>query len=440
MRMYDVIMKKRDGGELTKEEIEFFIGGYVKDEIPDYQVSALLMAIYFKGMTDRETATLTMCMANSGETVDLSSIDGIKVDKHSTGGVGDKTTLIISPIVASLGVRVAKMSGRGLGHTGGTVDKMESIPGMQTSIDREKFFEIVRKVGVSVIGQSGNLVPADKKLYALRDVTATIESIPLIASSIMSKKIAAGSDCILLDVKTGSGAFMKTVDDSIGLAQAMVAIGEHVGRKTIALITDMDRPLGNAIGNSLEIMEVCQTLKGHGPADLTEICIELAANMLFLANMGNIVDCKRLAQQQISNGEAFAKLKEMVTAQGGDISVLDDNSKFEQAKVKHEVLAQSDGYLYSMNTEQCGIASVELGAGREKKEDSIDFSAGILIRKKIGDYVKSGTTIATFYSSSIGRCLEAEKLFENAITIGEKAPQAVPIIHARVTKGGVEKY
>jgi pyrimidine-nucleoside phosphorylase len=440
MRMYDVITKKRDGGELTKEEIEFFIGGYVKGEIPDYQVSALLMAIYFKGMTEWETAALTLCMANSGETVDLSSIDGIKVDKHSTGGVGDKTTLIISPIVASLGVRVAKMSGRGLGHTGGTVDKMESIPGMQTSIDREKFFDIVRKVGVSVIGQSGNLVPADKKLYALRDVTATIESIPLIASSIMSKKIAAGSDCILLDVKTGSGAFMKTVDDSIGLAEAMVKIGEHVGRKTIALITDMDRPLGIAIGNSLEIMEVCQTLKGHGPADLTEICIDLAANMLFLANKGSIEECKKLAQQQISNGEAFAKLKEMVTAQGGDSSVLDDNAKFEQAKVKHEVLAQREGYLYSMNTEQCGIASVELGAGREKKEDSIDFSAGILLRKKIGDYVKIGDPIATFYSSAMDRCLEAEKLFESAITIGKKAPQAVSIIHARVTKDGVEKY
>jgi len=438
--MYDIITKKRDGGELTNEEIQFFIGGYVKGEIPDYQVSALLMAIYFKGMTDQETANLTMCMANSGETVDLSSIDGIKVDKHSTGGVGDKTTLIISPIVASLGVRVAKMSGRGLGHTGGTVDKMESIPGMQTSIDREKFFDIVRKVGVSVIGQSGNLVPADKKLYALRDVTATIESIPLIASSIMSKKIAAGSDCILLDVKTGSGAFMKTVDDSIRLAQAMVAIGEHVGRKTIALITDMDRPLGNAIGNSLEIMEVCQTLKGHGPADLTEICIDLAANMLFLANKGSIEECKKTAQQEIANGEAFTKLKEMVAAQGGDTSVLDDNARFEQAKVKHEVLAQSEGYLYSMNTEQCGIASVELGAGREKKEDSIDFSAGIILRKKIGDFVKTGDVIAEFYSSSIDKCLEAEKLFESAVTIRSTAPKEVPIIHARVTKDRVEKY
>lgn len=440
MRMYDVIAKKRDGGELTKEEIQFFISGYVMGEIPDYQASALLMAIYLNGMTDSETADLTMCMTNSGETVDLSSIDGVKVDKHSTGGVGDKTTLIISPIVASLGVRVAKMSGRGLGHTGGTVDKMESIPGMQTSIDREKFFDIVRKVGVSVIGQSGNLVPADKKLYALRDVTATIESIPLIASSIMSKKIAAGSDCILLDVKTGSGAFMKTVDDSIRLAQAMVAIGEHVGRKTIALITDMDRPLGNAIGNSLEIMEVCQTLTGNGPADLTEICIDLAANMLFLANKGSIDNCKKAAEKQIINGEAFLKLKEMVAAQGGDTSVLDDNTKFKQAKVQLEVLAQSEGYLYAMNTEQCGIASVELGAGREKKEDSIDFSAGIMLRKTIGDYVKKGDVIAEFYSSSMVRCHEAEKLFESAITIRSTAPKEVPIIHARVTKSGVQKY
>ena len=438
--MYDIIAKKRDGGELTKEEIEFFIHGYVAGEIPDYQASALLMAIYFKGMTAKETATLTMSMANSGETVDLSSIDGVKVDKHSTGGVGDKTTLIISPIVASLGVRVAKMSGRGLGHTGGTIDKMESIPGMQTSIDREKFFDIVRKVGVSVIGQSGNLVPADKKLYALRDVTATVNSIPLIASSIMSKKIAAGSNCILLDVKTGSGAFMKTVDDSIRLAQAMVSIGEHVGRRTVALITDMDRPLGNAIGNSLEICEVCDTLKNHGPADLTEVCIDLAANMLYLAGTGSIDGCKKMAKTQIDNGAGFAKLKEMVAAQGGDTAVLDDNTKFRQAKICHEVCARTDGYLYAMNTEQCGIASVELGAGREKKEDPIDYSAGIVLRRKMGDRVRKGEPIAVFYTSDEERCTEAERLFQNAVTIRGEAPDAVPLVHARITRDGVERY
>ena len=435
MRMYDVIAKKRDGGELTEEEIRFFIQGYVEGTIPDYQASALLMAIYFKGMTAKETAALTMSMAHSGETVDLSSIDGVKVDKHSTGGVGDKTTLIVAPIVASLGVRVAKMSGRGLGHTGGTVDKMESIPGMQTSIDREKFFDIVRRVGVSVIGQSGNLVPADKKLYALRDVTATVESIPLIASSIMSKKIAAGSDCILLDVKTGSGAFMKTVDDSIRLAEAMVSIGEHVGRRTIALITDMDRPLGSAVGNSLEICEVCR-----GPADLTEICVDLAANMLYLAGKGNMGDCKEMASAQIANGAGFAKLKEMVAAQGGDTAVLDDNAKFPQAKVRREVRAQADGYLYAMNTEQCGIASVELGAGREKKDDPIDYSAGILLQKKVGDRVRKGEPIAVFCTSDAARCTEAERLFEQAVTIRGEAPAPVPLVHARVTRDGVERY
>lgn len=440
MRMYDIIAKKRAGGELSTEEIQFFIDGYVNGEIPDYQASALTMAICFQGMTAKETADLTMSMARSGEMVDLSSIDGVKVDKHSTGGVGDKTTLIISPIVASLGVRVAKMSGRGLGHTGGTVDKMESIPGMQTALDREKFFDIVRNVGVSVIGQSGNLVPADKKLYALRDVTATIESIPLIASSIMSKKIAAGSDCILLDVKTGSGAFMKTAEDSIRLAEAMVSIGEHVGRKTIALITDMDRPLGNAIGNSLEICEVCDTLKGHGPKDLTEICTELAANMLYLAGHGAVQECRELAKGQIANGEAFQKLREMVAAQGGDVSVLDDNSGFRQAEVKREIPAKQDGYLYAMNTEECGIASVELGAGREKKEDPIDFSAGIVLRKKVGDPVKAGESLATFHTSSEQKCGEAEKLFQEAVQIRSSAPAALPLIHARVTRDGVETF
>lgn len=439
MRMYDIIEKKKLGKPLEKEEIEFFVNEYVAGEIPDYQVSALLMAICFQGMTEQETADLTVCMANSGETADLSTIPGIKVDKHSTGGVGDKTTLVVSPIVASFGVPVAKMSGRGLGHTGGTIDKMESIPGMQLSIGRERFLEIVRKVGFSVIGQSGNLVPADKKLYALRDVTATVDSIPLIASSIMSKKIAAGSDCILLDVKTGSGAFMKTVDDSIKLAQAMVSIGENVGRKTIALITDMDQPLGMAIGNSLEIAEVCQTLRGNGPKDLTEICVELAANMLYLAEKGDLPSCRKMAQSSISDGSAFAKLKEMTAAQGGDVSVLDDPGKFQKAKVRLDIAASKSGYLYAMNTEQCGIASMELGAGREKKEDKIDYSAGIVMLKKTGDFVNAGEPFAVLHSSSEELCRTAERTFLRAVDIRNEKPSQRPLVFARVTKDGVQK-
>ncbi len=424
MRMYDILAKKRDGGILTDEEIQFFIDGYVSGAIPDYQASALLMAIFLKGMTPHETAALTRSMAQSGDLVDLSSIDGIKVDKHSTGGVGDKTTLIVAPVVASLGVRVAKMSGRGLGHTGGTVDKLESIPGFRTTLDREAFFDVVRRVGVSVIGQSGNLAPADKKLYALRDVTATVNSIPLIASSIMSKKIAAGSDRILLDVKTGSGAFMKTLEDSIALAKEMVSIGEHVGRRTVALITDMDRPLGCAIGNALEVCEACETLQGRGPADLTEVCIELAANMLWLAEKGELAQCRSLARQQIANGEAFAKLKEMVQAQGGDTSVLDDPEKFARPNVCYEVLAQREGFLYAMDTERCGIASMELGAGREKKEDPIDYSAGIVLRKKVGDFVRKGEVLASFYSSEESKCRTAEQTFTQALRIQDARPEA----------------
>lgn len=438
MRMYDILAKKRDGGILTDEEIQFFIDGYVSGAIPDYQASALLMAIFLKGMTPHGTAALTRSMAQSGDLVDLSSIDGIKVDKHSTGGVGDKTTLIVAPVVASLGVRVAKMSGRGLGHTGGTVDKLESIPGFRTTLDREAFFDVVRRVGVSVIGQSGNLAPADKKLYALRDVTATVNSIPLIASSIMSKKIAAGSDRILLDVKTGSGAFMKTLEDSIALAKEMVSIGEHVGRRTVALITDMDRPLGCAIGNALEVCEACETLQGRGPADLTEVCIELAANMLWLAEKGELAQCRSLAKQQIANGEAFAKLKEMVQAQGGDTSVLDDPSRFDRSNVCYEVLAQREGFLYAMDTEKCGIASVELGAGREKKEDPIDYSAGIVLRKKVGDFVRKGEVLASFYSSEESKCRTAEQTFTQALRIQDARPEQTALIHTRVTAQGVE--
>ena len=440
MRMFDIIAKKRDGKVLTSEEIEFFVNGYVNGDIPDYQISALLMAIYLNGMNVDETTTLTMLMARSGEVIDLSSIPGIKVDKHSTGGVGDKTTFIISPIVASCGVPVAKMSGRGLGHTGGTIDKMESIPGMKTNIDREEFFDIVRNVGACVIGQSGNIVPADKKLYALRDVTAPIESIPLIASSIMSKKLAAGSDAILLDVKTGSGAFMKTTDEAIELAKAMVAIGEKVGRKTIALITDMDRPLGKSIGNALEMKEVCDTLKGKGPKDLTELCLTLATNMLYLAGKGSLDDCYDLAKDALESGKAFEKLKEMVKAQGGDVSVIEDNSKFESSKVARGLAAAQEGYIYSMDTEKCGIASMILGAGREKKEDTIDYSAGVIIHKKIGDYVKRGDLIASLYSSSEEKCINSSRLLGEAIKISSVEPVVKPIVLARVTKDSVEKY
>ncbi len=440
MRMFDIIAKKRDGKVLTTEEIEFFINGYVKGEIPDYQIAALLMAIYFNGMNIDETAALTMFMSNSGDTVDLSSIPGIKVDKHSTGGVGDKTTFIISPIVAACGVPVAKMSGRGLGHTGGTIDKMESIPGMRTNIDRDEFFDIVRKVGACVIGQSGNIVPADKKLYALRDVTATVNSIPLIASSIMSKKIAAGSDAILLDVKAGSGAFMKTTDDAIELAKAMVNIGEKVGRKTVALITDMDRPLGRSIGNALEIQEVCETLKGNGPKELTELCLDLCANMLHLAGQGALEGCYKMAKNALDSGKGFEKFKEMVEAQGGDLRVIEDNSKFKKSKVTKDFVADKDGFIFSMDTEKCGIASMILGAGREKKEDNIDYSAGIIIHKQIGDYVKSGDIVATLYSATEQKCKSASDILNSAINISNVKPNQRPIILARVGRDSVKKY
>ena len=440
MRMYDIIMNKRNGGVLSDEEIAFFIDGYTNGYIPDYQASALLMAIWFNGMNEHETAVLTDCMARSGDMVDLSAIPGIKVDKHSTGGVGDKTTLVIAPIVAACGVPVAKMSGRGLGHTGGTIDKLESIPGFRVSVAQEQFFQIVRDAGLSVIGQTGNIAPADKKLYALRDVTATVDSLPLIASSIMSKKLAAGSNAIVLDVKTGSGAFMKTLDDSIGLAQAMVSIGERNGRRTIALITDMDLPLGHAIGNSLEVAESVATLKGHGPADLTEVCLQLAANMLYLADKGTLDECRRLAEDALSSGAALEKLRAMVIAQGGDVSVIDDTSKFPQAPVTYEVKSPSDGYITHMETEKCGIASVALGAGRESKEDDIDMSAGVVLVKKTGDKVTRGETIARLYTAKQSALPEAERLLLDAITFSDKQPAPEKLILARVSKDSVERF
>lgn len=439
MRMYDIIQHKRDGLTLTPDEINHFVAGYSDGTIPDYQASALAMAIFLRGMNAEETATLTMEMAASGEQVDLSSIPGIKVDKHSTGGVGDKTTLAVAPLVASLGVPVPKMSGRGLGHTGGTLDKLESIPGFQTQIPRERFLEISRTVGCAVVGQTANLVPADKKLYALRDVTATIDSIPLIASSIMSKKIAAGADAILLDVKCGSGAFMKTRERAVELAQAMVAIGEEVKRHTVALISDMDQPLGCAVGNALEVMEACDVLKGTAPDDISETCIELAANMLVLAGKGELDACREAVRGQIANGEGFVKLCEMVQAQGGDSSVLVDYTHFAPAPVVHEVRAQEAGYVVRMNAEGVGLASAALGAGRERIEDSIDPCAGIVLAAKVGAYVESGDLLATLYTSDEKLLGEGERLLRAAYVFGAEAPAARPHFLARVDASGVEE-
>lgn len=439
MRMYDLIAKKRDGLSLTGEEIDFIIRGFTNGDIPDYQMSAFLMAVYLRGMTDEETARMTLAMAHSGDMVDLSAIEGVKADKHSTGGVGDKTTLVVAPVVASCGVKIAKMSGRGLGHTGGTVDKMESVPGCRTSLPSEEFIAQVNRIGISVVGQSGNLAPADKKMYALRDVTATIASVPLIASSIMSKKLAAGADCILLDVKTGNGAFMKTLDDSIALARAMVAIGTHNGRKVAALVTDMDTPLGHAVGNSLEVAESMQVLRGCGPADLTTVCRELASNLLVLAGKGTLEECRALFDEAISSGRAFETCKAMFAAQGGDVSVLEDGS-FRKAKYSHVVKAPRGGWVRATNTEQIGIASVMLGAGRTRKEDSINFAAGIVLNKKAGDAVQQGEALATLYADDESLFAAAEQTFLAAYSFGDEAPVLPPLVMARVTESEVERF
>ena len=440
MRMYDLITAKKNGREHTREELEFIVNGFVDGSVPDYQMSAWMMAVCLKGMTDQETAILTDVMAHSGDMVDLSPIQGIKVDKHSTGGVGDKTTLVITPIVAACGVKIAKMSGRGLGHTGGTVDKMESVPGTRTALDQEEFFAQVNKIGISVIGQSGHLAVADKKMYALRDVTATVDCIPLIASSIMSKKLAAGSDAILLDVTCGNGAFMKTVDQAIELAQKMVAISTHNGRNVAALITDMDTPLGHNIGNSLEVMESMEVLKGRGPADLTEVCYQLAVNMLLLAGLGTEEECRAMAEKAVADGSAFEKCKQMFAAQGGDISVLEDYSRFDAARYSREILAEETGYIYSHDTEKIGSASVLLGAGRLTKTDEIDFAAGITLHKKTGDYVEKGQSIATFYADDEALFDSAEKMFKGGLVIKGEKPVEAPLVYARVTKNGVERF
>ncbi|BBF43815.1 pyrimidine-nucleoside phosphorylase [Lachnospiraceae bacterium KM106-2] len=440
MRMYDIIEKKKHGKQLTEEEIRTMIAEYTQGDIPDYQMSAFLMAVCFQGMNEIETAVLTDAMAHSGDMVDLSSIHGIKVDKHSTGGVGDKTTLIVGPIVAACGVKVAKMSGRGLGFTGGTLDKLESIPGFHTTLPIEQFYEIVNQVGISVIGQSGNITPADKKLYALRDVTATVDSIPLIASSIMSKKLAAGSDCIVLDVKTGSGAFMKTLEGSMELAQAMVRIGKHAGKKVVALITSMERPLGNAIGNALEVKEAVETLRGNGPKDLQEICVHLAANMLFLANKGSLKECMELAEMAIQDQSALRQLEKMIEAQGGDSRIISDLSLLPKAPFQREVKAVTSGYIHDMNAEQCGIASMLLGAGRKTKESKIDFGAGIKLKKKTGDHVETGETLGILYASKEQLFESAEEEFLRAYTIKEEMADPVVLIQARVTEEKVERF
>lgn len=428
MRMLDLIVKKRDGGNLTKEEIFFWINGYVSGEIPDYQTAAMLMAIYYEGMAKEELGNLTMAMARSGDMVDLSPISGCKVDKHSTGGVGDKTTMIIGPMVAANGVKVAKMSGRGLGFTGGTIDKLEAIPGFRTALDREEFFRIVNEHGISVAGQSGNLVPADKKMYALRDVTGTVESIPLIASSIMSKKLASGSDAILLDVKTGSGAFMKTIEDAEKLAETMTSIGRHWGRRMAAMITNMDQPLGMAVGNTLEVIEAIETLKGHGPEDLTQLCLELAAEMMVLAGKGSRDICRRMALETLTSGRAFEKWKEMVGAQGGDVTLMDHPERFPAAPYSRNILAPCDGYIAHLDAEGCGIAASLLGAGRAKKEDRIDVAAGIRFLKKCGDPVKKGEPVALLYTS-VQECLDkAEEKMRQSLEIADNPPLKLPMV------------
>ncbi|RAR42642.1 pyrimidine-nucleoside phosphorylase [Paenibacillus sp. MDMC362] len=433
MRMVDLIAKKRDGKELTTEEINFFIDGYTKGDIPDYQVSAMNMAIYFQDMSDRERADLTMAMVNSGETIDLSAIEGIKVDKHSTGGVGDTTTLVLAPLVAALDIPVAKMSGRGLGHTGGTIDKLESIEGFHVEISKDEFVNLVNQHKIAVIGQTGNLTPADKKLYALRDVTATVNSIPLIASSIMSKKIAAGSDAIVLDVKTGAGAFMKTVEDAKELAHAMVSIGNNVGRKTMAVISDMSQPLGAAIGNSLEVQEAIDALRGEGPKDLEELCLALGRQMVFLAQKADsLEDAEEMLREVIRNGKALEKFKEFIQNQGGDPSVVDQPDRLPKAQYLIELPARQDGVVAELVADEIGTAAMLLGAGRATKESEIDLAVGLMLNKKVGDAVKKGDSLVTIHANRENVDDVKQKLYES-IRIADHA-EAPVLIYDIVTE------
>jgi len=412
--MVDIIAKKRDNEALTKEEIDFFVEGYTNDEIPDYQVSSIMMAIFFNDMNDEERANLTMAMVASGDQIDLSEIDGVKVDKHSTGGVGDTTTLVLAPLVAALDVPVAKMSGRGLGHTGGTIDKLEAVDGFHVEITEQEFIDIVNRDKVAVIGQSGNLTPADKKLYALRDVTATVNSIPLIASSIMSKKIAAGADAIVLDVKVGDGAFMKTTEDATELASAMVSIGNNVGRNTMAIISSMEEPLGRAIGNALEVKEAIETLKGEGPEDLTELSLELGSQMVVLGGKADTLEEARTKLQGvIDDGSALEKFKVFLKNQGGDASMVEDPGKLPQAKYTFEVEAAQSGFVEKIGSEAMGVASSMLGAGRQTKDDVIDLAVGLMLNKKVGDIVETGESLVTIYSNTEDVEGVKQKILEN---------------------------
>ena len=433
MRMIDIIEKKRDGKSLSKEEIEFFIKGYTEGDIPDYQASSLAMAIFFQDMNEEERAALTMAMVNSGDVIDLSKINGIKVDKHSTGGVGDTTTLVLAPLVAAVGVPVAKMSGRGLGHTGGTIDKLESIDGFHVEISEADFIKLVNEDQVAVIGQTGNLTPADKKLYALRDVTGTVNSIPLIASSIMSKKIAAGADAIVLDVKTGNGAFMKTLEDAEALAHAMVSIGNNVGRNTMAIISDMSQPLGRAVGNALELKEAIDTLNGQGPEDLTELVLTLGSQMVVLAERASTLEeARQLLNEAIENGSALDKFKTFLENQGGDASVVDSPELLPTAEYQIDYKAKSSGVVSELIANEIGVASMMLGAGRQTKEDDIDLSVGIVLNKKVGDNVNEGESLLTIHSNRENVDDVIKKLDES---IEIKAQAKTPtLIHKIITE------
>lgn len=429
MRMYDLIMKKRNGGKLAKEEIYFMVDGYTRGDIPDYQMSAMMMAIYFVGMDEEETLHLTMAMAESGEMLDLSQIQGVKVDKHSTGGVGDKTSLALTPMVAACGVKIAKMSGRGLGHTGGTIDKLESFKGFSTEISTDQFIENVNKIGIAIMGQTRELAPADKKLYALRDVTATVDNMSLIASSIMSKKLAAGADAIVLDVKTGSGAFMKKREDAFSLAQEMVRLGRNAGRNTMAVVSDMDQPLGNAIGNILEVKEAIATLKGQGPADFTELCLSLGSLMLIAGGIArDEQEGRDKLLKVIEDGSALSKLAEFVKAQGGDDSPVYEPELFEQAALSEAIVSPDYGYVQKIVCDEAGIASLILGGGRETKESVIDLTVGIILKKKVGDAVEPGDELAVLYANDPDKLKAAKERLQNAYHIGEQKPAKSSVI------------